>query len=152
MNRRMPKSIPDLCCYPEDFGVADDQRLNISIHSMEEVINISETVIEFCMARGLDKLNSNRAGLCIEELAGNIVTHGFTGRKGESIDISVTKSPEDLIIKFKDNCPLFNPEELDAIFDPEDPAKNIGVRIVRNVCKEMEYHSLLGLNVLSITM
>ena len=30
--------------------------------------------------------------------------------------------------------------------------KNIGVRIVRRSCKEMEYHSLLGLNVLSITM
>lgn len=42
--------------------------------------------------------------------------------------------------------------ELDAIFDPEDPVKNIGIRLVSKSCREMEYHSLLGLNVMSITM
>lgn len=36
--------------------------------------------------------------------------------------------------------------ELDAIL------KNIGIRLVSKSCREMEYHSLLGLNVMSITM
>lgn len=152
MNRKMPRSIPDICCYPEGFGVADNQRLNLSIRSMDEVVNISKEVIGFCAARDVDMLTANRAGLCVEELAGNIVSHGFTGKSGESVDISITRTKDGLIIKFKDNCPLFNPEEIDAIFDPKDPVRNIGVRIVRKVCKEMEYHSLLGLNVLSITM
>ena len=68
------------------------------------------------------------------------------------MDISIIRSDDELTIRFKDNCPLFNPKELNAIFDPEDPAKNVGVRIVRNICDEMEYHSLLGLNILSITI
>ena len=152
MNRKLPKSIPDLSCYPKDFGVDEANRLNLSIHSMEEVINISVQVIEFCTAHGIDMRTSNRAGLCIEELAGNIVKHGFTQKKDSVIDVSVTKSDEDLIIKLKDNCRLFNPQEIDDIFNPEDPVKNIGIRIVRKTCKEMEYHTLLGLNVLSITM
>ena len=59
---------------------------------------------------------------------------------------------EGLVIKLKDNCRLFDPAELGNIFDPIDPAGNIGIRLVRKVCREMEYHSLLGLNVLSITM
>jgi len=152
MRKKMPKSVPDLCCYPAGFGVDDDNRLNISAHSMEEVINISIKVADFCLARGIDKTTANRAGLCIEELAGNIVQHGFEGKKDKTIDISVTNSEDGLIIKLKDNCRLFNPAELDTIFHPEDPAKNVGVRLVRKTCKEMEYHSLLGLNVLSITM
>ena len=152
MGKKLPRSVSDLCCYPADFGVADDMRLNLSVHSMEEVINISKQVIDFCKARGVDNLQSQRAGLCVEELAGNIVSHGFTGKKGEAVDISVTRTPEELLIKLKDNCALFNPEEINAIFDPEDPVKNIGVRLVRKSCREMEYHSLLGLNVLSITM
>ena len=152
IGRKFPKNISDLCLYPKGFGVEDDMRLTLSLHSMEEVINISVKVIEFCRQHGIDKTISNRAGLCIEEMAGNIVSHGFTGKKGESVDISVTNTPEGLVIKLKDNCRLFNPAELDTIFDPEDPAKNIGIRLVSRVCREMEYHSLLGLNVLSITM
>lgn len=152
IGHKIPKSIPDLCLYPEGFGVEDDMRLTLSLHSMEEVINISEKVIEFCKEHGIDKGAANKAGLCIEEMAGNIVRHGFTWRKSESVDFSVTKTSEGLVIKLKDNCRLFDPAELGNIFDPIDPAGNIGIRLVRKVCREMEYHSLLGLNVLSITM
>lgn len=152
MNKKIPVSVPDLCCYPKNYGVSDDNRLVISIHSMEEVMNISESVIGFCRKRGVDEITANRSGLCIEELAGNIVRHGFTGKKRDTVDISVTKDSDELIIKFKDNCKLFNPKELDTIFNPEDPSSNIGIRLVRKACKEMEYSTLLGLNVLSITM
>lgn len=149
---KIPKSISDICCYPEGFGVTDDNRMTISIHNMEEVISISEAVIDFCSTHDIDKLTSNRAGLCIEEMAAIIVDHGFTGKKNDVVDISITKAEDELIIKFKDNCEQFNPAELDKIFYPDDPIRNAGIRIVSKVCKEMEYRSLLGLNVLSITM
>ena len=153
MNRKIPKSVPALCCYPRNFGVAEDKRLNLTVHSMPDVINISVKVIEFCLSQGIDRKTANRAGLCIEELAGNIVKHGFKDKPERcSCDISVTRMPDGLVIKFKDNGILFNPAELDTIFNPEDPAKNIGVRLVSKVCKQMEYHSLLGLNVLSVTL
>ena len=150
--RALVKDISGLCCFPEDFGVDDSHRLTISVHSMEEVINISELVMKFCNEQGIDNLTSNRAGLCVEELASNIVKHGFTGKANSVVDISVVKSPEELIIKLKDNCKLFNPEQIDAIFVPEDPTRNAGIRIVRKVCKSMEYITLLGLNVLTIKM
>ena len=148
----MPLKISSLCCYPEGFGVSEDSRLNISVHSMEEVMNISQRVIDFCKDKGIDNVTSFRAGLCVEELAGNIVKHGFTGKANSVVDISVIKTEEGLQMKFKDNCRQFNPEEIDAIFDPEDPVRNIGIRIVRKVCRSMEYYPLLGLNVLTIKM
>ena len=85
-------------------------------------------------------------------MAGNIVKHGFTGKANSVIDICVVKTDEELIIKMKDNCKLFNPQDIDDIFVPEDPVKNIGVRVVRRVCKSMDYYPLLGLNVLTIKM
>lgn len=85
-------------------------------------------------------------------MTANIVKHGFTGKANSVIDISVVKTEEDLLIKLKDNCRLFNPQEIDAIFVPEDPCKNCGIRIVSKVCKFMEYYPLLGLNVLSIQL
>ena len=150
--KKMPLSIRDLCCFSDNFGIDDDHRFAISIHSIEEVINISEQVIEFCKSLGVDKIKSFRAGLCVEELAGNIVRHGFTGKKDSVVDVCLLMIDDELNIRFKDNCPLFNPAEFEAIFVPEDPCKNGGIRLVRKTCKEMEYHVLLGLNVLSIVM
>lgn len=150
--KKFPSSIPVLCGYPKGFGVDDRDRLNLSVHNMEEAINISELVIDFCNRHGIDRITGTRAGLCVEELTVNIIKHGFTGKSNSVVDISITWTGEDLIIKFKDNCRPFNPEECDTIFNPEDPAHNIGLRIVRTVCKEMEYHALLGLNVFSIRL
>lgn len=150
--KKMPLTLSSLCCYPEGFGIADEDRLSISVHSMEEVMNISQTVIDFCKGRGIDEVTSFRSGLCVEEMAGNIVKHGFTGKSNSVVDISVIKTAEGLQMKFKDNCRQFNPEDIDLIFVPSDPVKNIGIRIVRKVCKSMEYYPLLGLNVLTIKM
>lgn len=150
--KKAPFSYPVLCCYPKNFGVDEDHRLSISVHSMEEVVNISQKVMDFCDKQGVDRKTSFRAGLCVEEMAGNIVKHGFTGKANSVIDICVVKTDEELIIKMKDNCKLFNPQDIDDIFVPEDPVKNIGVRVVRKVCKSMDYYPLLGLNVLTIKM
>ena len=152
IGKKFPSNVSVLCLYPEGFAVSEDNRLNLSVHNLEEAINISVNVITFCQEHGIDQLTATRAGLCVEELTVNIVKHGFTGKHNNVVDISVTWTGEDLIIKFKDNCRSFNPEECDTIFNPEDPAHNIGLRIVRKVCKEMEYHSLLGLNVFSIKL
>ena len=82
----------------------------------------------------------------------SIMNTRYDEKKNAVADISVTKSEKGLKIKFTDNGPLFNPNEIDAIFNPEDPVRNIGIRLVNKACKEMEYHSVLGLNVLSILM
>jgi Histidine kinase-, DNA gyrase B-, and HSP90-like ATPase. len=119
---------------------------------MDEVINISKKVIDFCEGLGIDKSTSVKAGLCIEELAGNIVRHGFSKKSNSVVDIAVVSTVNGLIIKFKDNCEHFNPSECETIFNPEDPSHNIGLRLVNKVSKEMEYQSLLGLNTFSITL
>jgi LytS/YehU family sensor histidine kinase len=101
----------------------------------------------------MDKKHSFYAGLSIEEMAGNIVRHGFDiKKKGKknSVDICVIYKKDELLIRFKDNCIAFNPKEREAIFNPEDVTANIGIRLISKISKRMEYQFVLGLNVLSV--
>jgi hypothetical protein len=54
------------------------------------------------------------------------------------------------MIRFKDDCKPFDPQERELMMTPEDPAKNIGLRIVFRTAKEHSYQNLLGLNVLTV--
>jgi len=117
---------------------------------MEEVINISRKVWDFCDSHNIGKKQKNCAALCVEELAGNIVRHGFSGKKNRRLDIRVSYIGGDIIISLKDDCVAFNPTEAAKLFDPEDITHNIGLRIAMNISKSMSYQNTFGLNILKI--
>ncbi len=56
------------------------------------------------------------------------------------------------VIRLKDGCRPFNPKERAALFDPEDPLHNVGIRMASRLSRRMEYHFILGMNVLTITL
>lgn len=154
VNKRFPTSLNDFLLIPDSFGVPDENRLNISISSVDEVLNTSQKVIDFCKLHNIDKKHAFYSGLCIEEMAGNIVQHGFkdkNGRTKNSIDICVVYKERGILIRLKDNCKPFNPKERESIFIPgEDVTSNIGIRMIERISKRMEYQFVLGLNVLSV--
>ena len=133
--------------------MTQENRLNISISSVDGVLNTSQKVIDFCRTHNIDRKHTFYSGLCIEEMAGNIVQHGFknvNGRTKNSVDICVVYKEGGILIRFKDNCKPFNPRERESIFNPEDVTANIGIRMVARLSNRMEYHFVLGLNVLSV--
>ena len=85
-------------------------------------------------------------------MAGNIVQHGFDDGKKHSIDMRVSILKDEIRISIKDDCKLFNPEEAEKIFSPDDITHNIGIRMVGKISKSMSYQNTLGLNVLSIVL
>ena len=56
----------------------------------------------------------------------------------------------DIILRIKDNAIPFNPAERKDMLDPDDPVKNIGIRMVYGSAREVQYQNMLGLNVLTI--
>ena len=150
--RKIPHSIEDLLAIPEDFGVAEDQRLDISIHNETEVTETSQLVMDFCRRVGIDAKRSIYAGLCMEEMAGNIVEHGFTDGKDHMVDVRVVNRPEGLLLRIKDDCRAFNPKEKLELIDPEDVTHNIGLRMAQRFARELSYSNVLGLNVLTILL
>ncbi len=159
-NRKLPISLDRLMCFPENFGVPEENRIDITARSLDEVVNLSRRIWDFCETHSIPERRKNYASLCTEELAGNIVLHGFRDNKKHSIDIRVSCVNEEVIVCFKDDGVPFNPQEAAQLFDDEDKGlhaggnafHNIGLRLVSRIAGSMTYQNMFGLNILTIVL
>ena len=151
-NRRFPRGDDFLMLRP-GFGVPDEDRLDIPVRSMSDVTGTAVTVQDFCEKHGLDSKTSLYAALCLEEMAGNVVDHGFTkDEKDHMIEAHVTYKDGEVMLRIKDDCIPFDPMERADLLSGDDPLRNIGIRMVSKLAKEMTYQNLIGLNVLTIRL
>lgn len=151
--KRFPRTLEDLLAIPENIGVTEDERMDITVRNVDEVMTISRQVIDFCEQKGIDKRRSYFSGLCLEEMAGNIVTHGFSkDAKKHSVDIRVIHKGDEIILRMRDNCKAFDPASRAKIMEQDDAGKNVGIRLVYKIAKDVSYQNLLGLNVLTMRM
>ena len=150
-NRRFPGNMEQLMVIPESFGAAESERLDLSVGSMEEVVRIAEQVQKFCLSRGIDERRAYLSGLSMEEMAGNIVDHGFKkDNKRHSVDVRVVHKDGGVILRIKDDCVPFDPGERRRLAEDGDITKNIGIRMVFRLASEVKYRNILGMNVLTI--
>ena len=149
--RRFPRNMDELMVVPEDFGAPESERMDLTIRDMEEVVTISRQVQRFCEERGVDRRRAYLSGLAMEEMAGNIVDHGFSkDRKRHSVEARVVHKGDDVILRLKDDCVPFDPGERQKLAEDDDPVKNIGIRMVFRMSRDVQYQNILGLNVLTI--
>ena len=159
-NRKPPVNLERMLCFDKDFGVPEENRIDMTVHNIDEVINLSERVWDFCENHSITGRRRYCSSLCTEELAGNIVRHGFKDNKKHSIDIRVSCVNEEIVISFKDDGVPFNPEEASRLFETrgagaqkEDEAfHNIGLSLVSRISKSMTYQNTFGLNILTIVV
>ena len=150
-NRRFPRNMEELMVIPDRFGVSENDRMDLTVRSMGEVVLVAEKVQRFCLEKGLDARRAALAGLAMEEMAGNVVSHGFReDKKKHSVDIRVVYKKNRVVLRIKDDCKPFDPGERKELTVPSDPASNIGIRLVFQIAESVEYQAVLGLNVLSI--
>ena len=149
--KRFPRSMDELMVIPDDFGAAENQRLDLSVRNVADVVGVSRQVQDFCLKRGVDPRRAYLAGLSMEEMAGNIVDHGFTkDSKKHSVDVRVVHKNDDVILRIKDDCVPFDPGERQQLAEGDDITKNIGIRMVFRMARDIQYRNMLGLNVLTI--
>ena len=109
--------------------------------------------MEFCEKRGIDKRKTNLAGLCLEEMAGNVISHGFTkDQKKHSVDIRVVHSENEIILRIRDNCKAFNPTKYAETMEMDELGKNVGIHMVLKMASHISYQNLLGMNVLTMRL
>ncbi len=153
-NRHLPWNMEELMVLPDDFGVPEERRIDLTLEKMQDIVLVSETIQSFCTQQGIDQRRAMLAGLCMEEMAGNVVEHGFTkDRKKHFVDVRVSCKEGDAILLIRDDCVQFDPIDrlnMDSArpSGEEDPARNIGIRMVTGMAKEVAYQTILGLNVL----
>ena len=137
---------------PKDFGVPEEDCIERSIHSVDEVVTLSVDVVDFCVAHGISAKDANRLALCIEEMAGNVIEHGFADGKPHHLDVRVLIKDGETILRMRDDCVLFNLREQAErwSFDPEHPERNIGIRMVMHAAKDLAYTNTMKTNNLII--
>ena len=151
--KRCPRTLEDLMAIPVGFGVPADKRIDITVRSMEEVMNVSRQITDFCSEQGIDPRRTFLAGLCMEEMAGNVVTHGFSkDTKQHSADIRVAYKGDEIILRIRDNCRAFNPSEWIKVMEPGELGRNVCIQLVWQMASDVSYQNLLGLNVLTIRL
>ena len=147
---RITFKLDDYLLLPEDFDVANDKQINITVTNENEVLGLSERTQTFCGDCGIDGRRSMFAAICIEEMAGNIVDYGFDDGKKHFVDIRVIIKDEQVIIRMRDDCRTFDPKKWAEIHNPEDSTAHIGIRLCKKIATEFEYVNVLKLNNLLI--
>jgi len=151
--KRLPRTLDDWLFLKPDFGAAEKNRLEISISSMEDVVQTAVQVQHFCLSHGTASKTAYYSALCLEEMAGNIVKHGFAAdRRSHRINCRVVYAHNAILLRIKDDCIPFNPHEWMEMVAPKDTFRNIGIRMVYRLAKDVSYQNLLGLNVLTVVL
>lgn len=152
-NKRIPRSTDDWLFLKPDFGVCDKDCLDISVTDIAKVSEVSEKVRDFCAAHTTDKKAAYYAALCIEEMSANIIERGFTrDKKPHSLTVRAIYVKDKAILRLKDDCAPFDPKEYLSIVSDQTRTDNLGIRIVYGIADDVKYQSLLGLNVLTVTI
>ena len=147
----LAKNFDDMLYLDSSFDTAS--KLSFTIYNDEDVVHVSQKVQQFCLDSGIDKKRSMISGLCMEEMAGNVVDHGFVKDKKEhSVDAFVVVEDDEAMLRLRDNCVPFDPKARLAMTPPDDPLKNIGIRMVSQLAKSMNYQKTFGMNVLTIRL
>lgn len=82
-NRRWPRKLDEWLLLPADFGASERLVLELRVACK----------------------TGAHAGLCLEEMAGNIVRHGFhADRKAHIIEVRVVLQSDDVVLRVKDDC------------------------------------------------
>ncbi|MBO4836063.1 MAG: ATP-binding protein [Clostridia bacterium] len=147
--KHIPRTLEQWMLLPQDFGARPEDVLEFTVGGMEDVVNVSRTLMDFCRERNVPLRYRTIVGLSVEEMAGNVIQHG-SDRSGKST-VEIRLVAEDtLVIRLRDNCRAFDPKQRVGQFDPEDPAKNAGIRMIARLADEMDYHNDAGINTLLI--
>ena len=111
----------------------------------------SQQVATWCEAQGIDGRRSYLVPLAVEEMAANAVEHGFAKTKHPAIDVKlILKRDGTLVLRMRDNGAAFNPMDLDL--STADPCSAVGIRMLRQGVREVEYQNTVGLNNVVVTL
>lgn len=130
---------------PADFDVPKGDRIDQTVTSQEEVVELYHAAWNFCEAHGCDERRKYIISLAVEEMATNTIQNGFRPGKKNSIDLRILKK-EDYIVRIRDDCEIFDPVKQLQLYDKKIPWHHMGLRMAIESAREVQYHSILKLN------
>ena len=137
---------------PRDFGVPEDRELTATPATIEEVAAFSQQIYDFCLQHGVGPRQANITSLAAEEMAKNVIEHGFTkDNRRHSMELRLICKNDELILRIRDNCRLFDPiKRLATINENPDPTAYIGIRMIMKLATDVSYTTTMKQNNLMI--
>ena len=150
--KKWPKTIDDFLLLPDEFEKDIIANLSISLENdIDEVIGLSNKILQFGEKYDTHKEMFNKLALCVEEMAGNIIQHGFkSSKKKHFIDIRIILTEKNIVFRIRDDGMAFNP--LEYANQNEITENAIGIHMIQKLSKKMDYVNTIGLNNLTITL
>ena len=151
--KRRPKALSEWLTIPKDFGAAEDKRLDVSIHSLEDAVAAAQSVRSFCEGK-VDDRKAYYTAIAVEEICLCIIKERFDENdKKHTIETRVVLKGDDIFLTLKDDCRIYNPQDRANLVNPQDDSpKSISIRTFMAVVKETEYQQTLGINVFTATV
>ena len=131
---------------PNDFDVPDEDRIDRTITSHDEVIALSRAAWTFCDEHGCDEDRKYAIALVVEELATNTVMSGFRPGRRNTIDMRILKKGNEYIVRLRDDCMIFDPVKQLQLYDNDSPTHHFGLRLALGSAKDVQYTTILKLN------
>ena len=142
----------NLWMFPKDFGVSPGDELSAEIRTQNEVMDFSERAWQFCADKGESGRITYLTSLAVEEMANNVIEHGFTkDKKKHTLNARIVHKKDELIIRMRDNCQSFDPrKKYEQIYENDNPDSNIGIKMIMAEASEVNYTTMFNLNNLLI--
>lgn len=137
-----------------DFAVPEENCLTATFRSMNEVMDGSRQVQSFCSSHGIANRKAFAAAVLIEELAGNVIQHGFTDGKNHQVDLRMVTADDAVVLKITDNCKRFdfNAKLRYLSESANDTEKNLGLKLAVGLTHNITYLNTSNKNILVLTI
>ena len=133
----------------KDFGVTPEHLMELDIRSMQDVTAAAEQASAFCVRHGQSAKMGNHIALCIEEMAGNTIQHGFS-RDGRPhhLSVRILFKGGHWVLRFRDDCGAFDPVH----YVPAEGKDALGIRLVLSMARDANYTYSMNLNNLTLKL
>ena len=148
----IPTSYSDLLCLADDFSYSPEDCIEANIATTEEAVALSKQVYDFCHRHHIDSRRTYLFSLCVEEMACNVIKHGFHMKASSHLMIRIMKDGDDLILRLRDDCKVFNMKSYAESLTDTPPESSIGIKLVTKAAKDIRYVYILKTNTLIITV
>jgi anti-sigma regulatory factor (Ser/Thr protein kinase) len=138
-----------------DAGTTFTLRIERSLAGLEQVGGWVDTV---AATLGLGSAADYALRLCVEEAATNVVMHGITGADGDAdfVALRVEPAQDALHVTVEDRCGAFDPLQVPTPKPPtnlgEAHVGGLGIHLMRQYSREMDYVRVDGMNRLTLTI
>lgn len=134
----------------DDLHIGPGDIISLDIRDKKDISLVAEQIQMFCRGHKVDKKTGVKAAVCFEELAVNIISFGFPKcKKKLGIDLRLVYSKNEIIMRLRDNCPLFDVERHiaeDITASGEEPELRLGLKLIGGLSENIKYVNSLETN------